>query len=97
MVVGKRDLVAAFRLLGIEGIIVEKSGDLMKTLKNLINTRKEVALILIDSSLASEVRGQIYALKMKTPTPVITEIPAPLEEWRPMDLRMLVRKALGVG
>ncbi len=60
-VIGDRDTVAGFSLIGVEGITVNTKTDTIKALQNAIH-RQDIGIILITERLAREIHNNIENL-----------------------------------
>ncbi|MGA1842104.1 MAG: V-type ATP synthase subunit F [bacterium] len=58
LVIGDRDTIAGFSLIGIEGIVVNTKSEALKALKYAIHN-KDIAIILITERVAGEIRNNI--------------------------------------
>lgn len=96
LVIGDKYTVNLFRLIGAESMILE---DPLKLEEELIKVRKreDIDLIFITNDLYTPVREKIDSLLLEQKKPLITIIPSPFSESKPMDVKGLILKALGFG
>ncbi|MEM1620045.1 MAG: V-type ATP synthase subunit F [Fervidicoccaceae archaeon] len=95
VVIGGEDLATAYGLLGCETRIASSPDELLSVLEEVV-AADDVALILISQELSEPVRGEVDALIARTKK-IISYIPTPTSEGRPIDMRKLLLKALGFG
>ncbi|MHA1301134.1 MAG: V-type ATP synthase subunit F [Candidatus Helarchaeota archaeon] len=101
-VVGDRDTVIGFRLLGIEGLIIEdvKSETTTDTLQNLIKglqKRKEKGLLIINEKIVEVIEDTILEIRMNNEDIIIVEIPDRFGTKKPpLDLNYIMKKVIGM-
>ncbi|MDT7875092.1 MAG: V-type ATP synthase subunit F [Sulfolobaceae archaeon] len=96
IVVGDRYTVNLFRLIGTEGYILDDPLKLEDTLIKL-KKREDIDLILVSNDLYSPVREKVENLVIEQKKPLVTIIPTPFSESKPLDVKSLILKALGFG
>ncbi|MFP3259335.1 MAG: V-type ATP synthase subunit F [Sulfolobus sp.] len=96
IVVGDRYTVNLFRLIGTEGYILDDPLKLEDTLVKL-KKREDIDLILVSNDLYSPVREKVENLVIEQKKPLVTIIPTPFSESKPLDVKSLILKALGFG
>jgi V/A-type H+-transporting ATPase subunit F len=96
IVVGDRYTVNLFRLIGSEGYILDDPLKLEDTLIKL-KKREDIDLILVSNDLYSPVREKVENLVIEQKKPLVTIIPTPFSESKPLDVKSLILKALGFG
>ncbi|MFP3201076.1 MAG: V-type ATP synthase subunit F [Sulfolobus sp.] len=96
IVVGDRYTVNLFRLIGTEGYILDDPLKLEDTLIKL-KKREDIDLILVSNDLYSPVREKVENLVIEQKKPLVTIIPTPFSESKPLDVKGLILKALGFG
>lgn len=96
LVVGDKYTVNLFRLIGAESIILDDPLKLEETLQKL-KKREDVDLILVSNDLYAPVKEKIDSLLLEQKKPLITIIPSPFSESKPVDVKGLILKALGFG
>lgn len=96
LVIGDKYTVNLFRLVGAETIILEDPLKLEDTLLKL-RKREDLDLILITNDLYSPVKEKIDNILLEQKKPLITIIPSPFSESKPIDVKGLILKALGFG
>jgi len=94
--VGDRYTVNLFRLIGTEGYILDDPLKLEDTLIKL-KKREDIDLILVSNDLYSPVREKVENLVIEQKKPLVTIIPTPFSESKPLDVKSLILKALGFG
>ncbi|MFP4349639.1 MAG: V-type ATP synthase subunit F [Thermodesulfobacteriota bacterium] len=95
-VIGDRDTVLGFRLVGAHGIPVKDketaSAELEKALQN-----EALQLLLITREWSDALRERIDRLKMDRLQPIVMEIPGKSVEPPERSLTQLVRRAIGIN
>jgi len=96
LVIGSKEMVAAFALGGWRGRAVDGRAEALAVLEEAA-TSAEVKLLVVEESVAERVREAIDRLKLDVRAPLVVEVPGfggPVEERKtPLDL---VRQALGI-
>ena len=96
-VIGDRQTVLGFRLVGIEGAVASEREDVLDTL-NAAAARKDVGIVLITEAIADKVRDEVDARLYGMGFPLVLEIPdasGPSPQ-RPK-IEDVVRKAIGIS
>jgi len=96
LVIGDKYTVNLFRLIGTEGIILDDPLKLEETLIKL-RKREDLDLIFISNDLYTPVKEKIDSILLEQKKPLITIIPSPFSESKPVDVKGLILKALGFG
>jgi V/A-type H+-transporting ATPase subunit F len=95
-IIGDKDTVTGFSLVGIEGAVVRSRADSLRELKQAL-TDKDIGIILITERVAREIRSTIDELLSQRKFTLILQIPdlnGPLQERRSVE--EFVISALGV-
>jgi V/A-type H+-transporting ATPase subunit F len=95
-VIGDRQTVLGFRLVGIDGTDVETREEALGALKAAV-AEKEVGIILITEAIAAQVRDEVEARLYGMGFPLVLEIPdllGPSADRPPLE--DIVRKAIGI-
>ena len=96
-VIGDRETVLGFRLVGVEGTIATLRADALVALKEAVEG-KSVGVVLITERVAAEIRDEVEARLYGFGFPLVLEIPdssGPAPE-RPK-IEEVVRKAVGIS
>jgi V/A-type H+-transporting ATPase subunit F len=96
-VIGDRQTVLGFRLVGIEGKQAGEREDALAALDDAVS-RKDVGIVLVTEAVAGEIRDEVDARLYGMGFPLVLEIPdasGPSAE-RPR-IEDVVRKAIGVS
>jgi V/A-type H+-transporting ATPase subunit F len=96
-VIGDRQTVLGFRLVGIEGKTVEGREDALSALREAVEM-KDTGIVLVTESIAGEIRDEVEARLYGIGFPLVLEIPdasGPAED-RP-EIEEIVRKAVGIS
>ena len=96
-VIGDRETVLGFRLVGVEGTIATLRADALAALKEAVE-EKSVGVVLITERVAAEIRDEVEARLYGFGFPLVLEIPdssGPAPE-RPK-IEEVVRKAVGIS
>lgn len=97
-VLGSKEAVIGFRLVGVPGKIPEDKESALKAFHEVISSRRYV-LLIITEEVASMIREEIEEIRSRELYPLIVEIPEK-DGWRerPNDyLERTIRDALGLG
>ena len=96
-IIGDRQTVLGFRLVGIEGTDVEDREEALSALRTAVS-KKDVGIILITEKVAGKMRDEVEARLYGMGFPLVLEIPdasGPSPD-RPK-IEELVRKAIGIS
>jgi V/A-type H+-transporting ATPase subunit F len=96
-VIGDRQTVLGFRLVGIEGKQVEEREDALAALDEAVS-RKDLGIVLVTEAVAESIRDEVDARLYGMGFPLVLEIPdasGPSPE-RPA-IEDVVRKAIGIS
>ncbi|AAY80859.1 V-type ATP synthase subunit F [Sulfolobus acidocaldarius] len=96
IVIGDKYTVNLFKLIGTEGIILEDPLELENTLLK-IRKREDVDLVLVTNDTYTPVKEKVDNLILEQKKPLITVIPSPFSEAKPVDVKGLILKSLGFG
>lgn len=94
-VIGDHDMVTGFRLVGVRGVIVSSVDEAWHALSRAVGS-VDVAVILISEEFSTRMRDKIDKLRLNRIAPLIVEIPGTLRPSGAIDIRDVVRKAVGV-
>jgi V/A-type H+-transporting ATPase subunit F len=96
-VIGDRQTVLGFRLVGIQGTLAAEREDALAALDAAV-TRKDIGIVLITEALAAKVRDEVDARLYGIGFPLVLEIPdaSGASPERP-DIEDVVRKAIGIS
>ncbi len=94
-VIGDKDTVLGFGLVGIEGEAVQ-SADEARAVLDQVLTQGDRQIILITRQWADQMGPKLNQLKMTTLKPVVVEIPGSEPEPTGRSLRELVEEAIGI-
>jgi vacuolar-type H+-ATPase subunit F/Vma7 len=95
-VLGERDAVLGFSLVGIEGLATDDPAVAQKHLAELQGD-PDVGLVLVTTGLAGRMRPTIEKMLAAASLPLIIEIPERQRRLERPPLRDLLRRALGVS
>jgi V/A-type H+-transporting ATPase subunit F len=96
-VIGDRDTVLGFRLVGIEGVEVTTPEEALAALNSVVN-REGVGIVLITETVAAQIRDEVEARLYGMGFPLVLEIPdsgGPSPARPPIE--DIVRKAIGIS
>ena len=97
IVIGRREEILPFRMLGAETIVVRDPREVPGILEQLVERKEEVGLVLITRETASSVLRDIEDIANRIREPIISIIPCGVREVKPPDMRKLLMRALGFG
>jgi V/A-type H+-transporting ATPase subunit F len=95
LVIGDRDMVTSFRLVGVKGIVVSSVDEAWRALSKAVES-VDVALIIISEEFSTKMRDNIDKLRSSRIAPLILEVPGRLGPSGAIDMSDIVRKAIGV-
>lgn len=95
LVIGDRDMVTGFRLVGVKGIVVSSVDEAWRALSKAVES-VDVALIIISEEFSTKMRDNIDKLRLSRIAPLILEVPGRLGPSGAIDMSDIVRKAIGV-
>ncbi|EWG08005.1 MAG: vacuolar H+-transporting two-sector ATPase, F subunit [Candidatus Aramenus sulfurataquae] len=96
LLMGDKYTASLFRMVGTEAQVVEDPFNLQKEIDNA-KKRGDVDLILITRDLYEPVKEKLETVISNQTKPLITVIPSPFSESKPMDVRRMILRALGFG
>ena len=77
-VLGSKDTVVGFRLVGVEGFVVRNEKEAEDALRSLVE-KESTGLLIIDKSAANMVRELVNNIKIASKLPIIVEVADPKE------------------
>jgi vacuolar-type H+-ATPase subunit F/Vma7 len=77
-VIGDSDIVTAFSLVGIKGVVVSSVDEAWHALSRAVEGI-DVAIIIISEEFSSRMRDKIDGLRLSRIAPLIVEVPRKLE------------------
>ncbi|WP_016731777.1 V-type ATP synthase subunit F [Saccharolobus islandicus] len=95
-VVGDKYTVSLFRMVGTEGDFIDDPYNLPDLISKL-KKREDIDLILITKDIYEPIKEKIDPIIADQRKPLITIIPSPFSESKPLDVRKMIMKALGFG
>ena len=95
LVIADEETCMMYRMVGCETISVSDPDELISALKASL-TRDDLAVILVSQELGEPVREEIEKA-IATSKSIISYLPTPRSEGKPVDMRRLLLRALGVG
>ena len=96
-VIGDRQTVLGFRLVGIRGKVADGREDALEALRGAVDD-KDTGIVLVTEDIAGKIRDEIEARLYGIGFPLVLEIPGgsgPAED-RP-EIGEIVRKAVGIS
>lgn len=96
MIIGDKYTINLFRLIGVEGEIVENPSTLVEVLKKY-SKREDIDLILLTQDLYEPAREKVEEVLRAIQRPIVSIIPSPFSEMKPLDVRKMIMQALGFG
>ena len=73
-VIGDKDLVLSFNLIGIPGLSVSSRNEALETLKKIIATKEE-KIIFISEDLSTLIEDELNEIRLKNSGILIVEVP----------------------
>lgn len=93
--VGKRPFVTAFRLVGVDGMEVDTSSEMLAAVDRLFKTA-DIGLVLLGSDLSVAIRLKLADYRKKRAVPLIYEILTPGAKAEETEYSKVLRAMLGV-
>ncbi|HVP23199.1 MAG TPA: V-type ATP synthase subunit F [Conexivisphaerales archaeon] len=93
--VGKRPFVTAFRLVGVGGVEVDSSAEMLSEVDKLFRT-EGIGLVLLGSDLSADIRMKLAEYRKKRAVPLIYEIVTPGAKAGETEYSKVLRAMLGV-
>ena len=96
-VIGDRQTVLGFRLVGVEGTVATEREAALEALNKIVET-EDTGIVLITEPVAAKIRDEVEARLYGMGFPLVLEIPdasGPAED-RP-EIDEIVRKAVGIS
>ena len=96
-VIGDRQTVLGFRLVGVEGTVATEREAALEALHKVVETR-ETGIVLVTEAVATKIRDEVEARLYGMGFPLVLEIPdasGPADD-RP-EIDEIVRKAVGIN
>lgn len=94
-VVGDKNTVLGFNLIGVDGKAVSRVDEARSTLEEAL-AEDGIEILLITENLTSNLREWVDELKMTSLHPVVLEIPSSEPAPSGRSLRRLVQEAIGI-
>ena len=94
-VIGSRDLVVGFRMVGVLGVEVRSVGEAEEALSRAFKT-PDVAIIIVDEQFSSGFREKIAKHRLEKIIPLIVEVSTKSGTDLSSSLSVLVGKSLGM-
>lgn len=93
--VGGRLFVAAFRIAGMGGVVVEEGREALRVIQEL-SRDPDIGLILVSDEYGPEFASRVSQLSSTLPKPVVYLLPRPGEKPAEVDYRAMLRRILGI-
>jgi vacuolar-type H+-ATPase subunit F/Vma7 len=94
-VIGDNDMIAGFRLVGVEGTEVVSVEEAQVAFNKAIS-RNDIAIILISEEFSIQMRDEIEKIRSEQIAPIIVEIPGRKGSSDDIKMSDLVSKTLGI-
>ena len=94
-VIGDRDMVTGFQLVGITGVEVATADEARRTLVKTVETI-DVAIVIISEDFSTDLRETIDELRLNRIAPLIIELPGRSGPSGAIDMSRIVGKAIGI-
>ncbi len=94
-VIGDRNMVLGFRLVGVEGKEVN-SADAAEQALDEAMLNSEIAVVMISQQFSSELRNHIDDIRKERVSPIIMEIPGSAGSQKEIQLSELLSKSIGI-
>jgi len=94
-VIGDRDMVIGFQLVGVRGVAVSSVDEARRALSKAVENM-EIGIVIISEEFSTRMRDKIDELRLSRTIPLIVEIPGRLGPSKAIDVSDVVRRAIGV-
>ena len=94
-VVGERELVLGFKLIGVQDVFIRDDNEALQTLAELMKGG-QYNLIMMSENLRSKMDGGLLRLVETSLKPLVIFIPLPGKEAEQESVESLARRVLGV-
>jgi len=94
-VIGDRDMVTGFQLVGVRGAVVSSVDEAWRALSKVIEN-VEVGIVIISEDFSTKMQDKINKLRLSRTNPLIVEIPGKSGPSKAIDMSDMVRRAIGV-
>lgn len=95
LVIGDRDMVTGFQLVGIKGIEVATVDEARRTLVKAVENF-DVSIVIVSEDFSTELRATIDELRLNRIAPLIVELPGRSGPSGAIDMSRIVGRAIGV-
>jgi vacuolar-type H+-ATPase subunit F/Vma7 len=85
-VIGDRDVVTGFSLVGVKGVVVSSVDEAWRALSKAVES-VDTAIIIISEEFSSKMKDKIDGLRLNPIAPLIVEIPENLGRSDAVDIR----------
>ena len=99
VVIGDKETVIAFRMVGVKGYEVRNSEEMLSTLKKLIReAHDEIGVILLSEDFIEPIKDEVGKIQLSVSGRiVISRLPGRTPQASRLNVQDLLKKALGVG
>jgi len=94
-VIGDRDMVIGFQLVGVRGVEVSSVEEAWRALSKAVKN-VEVGVIIISEEFSTKMQDKIDELRLSRRIPLIVEIPGRLGPSKAVNVSDVVHRAIGV-
>lgn len=94
-IIGDRNMVLGFRLVGVEGKEVNSADAAGQALDEAM-LNSEIAVVMISQQFSNELRNHIDDIRKERVSPIIMEIPGSAGPQKEIQLSELLSKAIGI-
>jgi V/A-type H+-transporting ATPase subunit F len=95
IVIGDRDMITGFRLVGVDGVEVTTVENARLALSKAV-ANVDLAIIIISEEFSTKMRDEIDKLRLSRVAPLIVEIPGRLGPSGEIRMSDLITKTLGI-
>lgn len=95
LVIGDRDMVTGFQLVGIKGVEVVTVDEARRTLVKAVENF-DVAIVMISEDFSTKLRATIDELRLNRIAPLIVELPGRSGPSGAIDMSRILGKAIGI-
>lgn len=98
VVIGDKETVTAFRIVGVRGVEVSSPKEMLKALREVISNSGDVGVVLLSEDFIGPVKDEVERIQLALGgRMVISRLPGRTQASSRLNVQDLLKKALGVG
>lgn len=98
IVIGGKEVVTAFNLVGLKGIEVSSPRELIQALKRITSNPEDVGVVLLSEDYIEPVKEEVEKIQLNLGGRlVIGRLPGRIKKTSSLNVQEILKRALGVG